>query len=294
MLNKVCPKCGFNSSSLIKCDGCQLIFSKYKEKYLAEDSFETSTQDSLKTYYLALPVVAFLSFIFANSFIFFVFTFFKVWIHEFGHAIMAWMSGIKATPLGFWTSGFTASGDEKSLFVFICFSFLLGTIGLNGLKLRKPFVTLFALFTIVLSMIFTWFTPMPKTIEFISFAGFGGEFILSTILIISFYYSFPEKIRWEYLRWPSLCIGLVTLIHNTQLWIKAYKLKSLTPFGANYSEAAVGNTPGDLYRLMVDYDWAFNKFTKVYLGICALSWIVIISHYLYFAFYYFPKRRNRL
>ncbi len=58
----------------------------------------------------------------------------NIWIHECGHAIVAWLSGYKAIPLPF---GWTSIGSEQSLFVYFGVLTLLGLLFYTGRKERR-------------------------------------------------------------------------------------------------------------------------------------------------------------
>ncbi|MEO1621233.1 MAG: tripartite tricarboxylate transporter TctB family protein, partial [Cyanobacteria bacterium J06632_3] len=112
-----------------------------------------------------------------------------IWIHEFGHATIAWLGGHRATPLPF---GWTAVGAEKSLFVYFGVLALLGFLFWSGIKEKRRWPMGIAVTLAVVQFFITWVISADTFDMLLSFGGIGGEFYLSTLLIVSFYFPLPE------------------------------------------------------------------------------------------------------
>jgi hypothetical protein len=204
--------------------------------------------------FLSLGILAFLS---SQTFIKYLLQYFSLWAHELGHAVMSWLSGIKATPINFGYFGMTFHSEpERSFFVFISFLFLMVFLITKSKVHNTPFVGWVASIFMISSCFFTWINPNFKNHELIIFSGFAGELVLSALLIVSFFYKLPSRFQWDnYFKWPFLYLGFFILMSSTGNWISAYQQQSLTPFGSNFSEETVAGVPGDLFRLMEDYHW---------------------------------------
>ncbi len=278
-MEKQCPKCQAPVVDSYQCHSCQLIFSKFKGSRPEEVHEFDNLKDSRKILINCFPGMFILGFVISNSFLMFLFQFFKVGMHEFGHAMAAWFSGIKATPISLGTSGFTSMTDlNKSFIVFFCVQFLLAYIFYQGNKSKSAFLMRMSIIGMCISLFLTWGTGEKRTEEVIILSGQLGEILFALLGIISFYYHFPQKMHWRHLlRWPSLLMGFVILINKTQEWVKVYRSKSLAIFGVNSSESF-----GDLNRLVLDFDWSLVTFNRFFLSAITISWIVIIFHYLYF------------
>lgn len=285
---KVCPKCQAPVVDSFQCQSCQLIFSKYEEISIFKqkikagheiDNQEVLELDNLKNLKYALPSVFISGFVITNSFLNFFVNMFNVWLHELGHAFMAWMSGIRATPLHFGTSGFTSIENyERSGAVFLCFCFLMSFIFLKGKKHKSSYLRFIAVLFVLLSIYLTWISPEARVEELFIFGGQAGEIFFGCLCVISFYYHLPAKLYWNnFFRWPALIVGMLVLMASTFKWIKAYRHNSFRHFGQNFEEAY-----GDLNRLIVDFNWSQSTFFKAYLGLCLFAWILIIAHYVYF------------
>jgi len=124
-----------------------------------------------------------------------------IWIHEFGHATVAWLGGHQATPLPF---GWTNVGAEQSLFVYCGVLTLFGLLFWSGIKEKRKWPMGLAIALTTLQFFMTWVIS-PDTFDMLlSFGGIGGEFYLSTLLIISFYFPLPEYWRWDFFRYPAV------------------------------------------------------------------------------------------
>ena len=294
-MDQLCPKCQAPKVNQFQCENCQLVFEKYKtrthfKEYLKKIKTEGSEltipyfPDSRKIRLLALPSTLILALLCLKTNLIYLFSYFSIWIHEFGHALMSWSFGIEATPLSFGTSGMTfTSGEERSFFVLICFIFL-NIMAHSKAKKTKAFFITFLIFPMIIFSVFSFFILSDEKMEeMIVAAGFGGEIIISLLMIISFYFRFPGAGIFHYwLRWPVMFLGFFTLLRTSGNWLDVLRLNDLSPFGINFSEEAVMGVPGDLHRLMFDHNWGLSKFKRVYTGLCLIAWSLIISIYLFF------------
>jgi hypothetical protein len=293
-MERFCPKCQTPISNEQQCEKCKLVFkSRYSSslKHKLKKFHESEENEDLPYFLesknirlLSLPITFISAYAVLKTNLLYLFTYFSVWVHEFGHAMMSWISGIKATPLSFGLAGMTfTSIEERSFFVFICFIFLNLLVLKNAKRDKTPYLNFIVIPLLIFSMVMFFLASDKKIGEMIIAAGFGGEIIISLFMIISFYFRFPGKNQWNYfLRWPILFIGFFTLMKTTSGWIEVHRSNSLHPFGANFSEDAVLGIPGDLYLLMNDFDWGLSKFKKIYYSLLILSWSIVLTVYLVF------------
>ena len=123
----------------------------------------------------------------------------KIWFHEFGHAIIAWLAGRRAIPLPI---GWTNVGEERSLFVYFGLLFLFSLLFWVGRReeLRWPMVLAGVL--VGIQFWFTWLMPEARYETLLSFGGIGGELYLCTLLMVSFFFPLPASWRWDLYRYP--------------------------------------------------------------------------------------------
>jgi len=145
--------------------------------------FEPFSFDSRGTNLVALPLILALAWL-ANVSPFAGFLRgFHVWIHEFGHAVVAWMSGYRALPLPI---GWTSVAPEKANFVYFGVLFLLGVFFWAGWRERKLWPMIIALALAPLQAWMTWKLPEWRYEAWMAFGGIGGEFCLSALLMLLF------------------------------------------------------------------------------------------------------------
>ncbi len=166
---------------------------------------------------LALPLVGGLAVLVTQSIFDFFLQGFHVWIHEFGHATMAWMTGKRALPLPI---GWTTISEEKSYFVYFGILFLFGLLFVASWKERKIWPMVFAVGLAVLQFYMTWLLPSQQARMWIIFGGVGGEFYLSAAMIGLFYCQFPEKFKWGGCRYFFLFIGVSSFFEIFTFWKK--------------------------------------------------------------------------
>jgi putative flippase GtrA len=125
-----------------------------------------------------------------------------IWIHEFGHATVAWWSGYRALPLPI---GWTSVSSQRDPFVYFGILFLLSSTLLVSPQ-GADWMAAGAghLFLLVLQFYMTWLMPDRTREMLFVFGGVGGEFYLSTFLMASFYFPLPDRWRWDFWRFVVL------------------------------------------------------------------------------------------
>jgi hypothetical protein len=114
----------------------------YQSAAPAKELHDPFSFDSHLVNIVALPLVALIAWLVNLSPLVFFLRGFHVWVHEFGHAIVAWLVGKRALPLPI---GWTNVSGEKSPFVYFGILFLLGVLLVAGWKERKIWPVLIAL-----------------------------------------------------------------------------------------------------------------------------------------------------
>ncbi len=143
---------------------------------------------------------------------------FHIWIHEFGHATVAWLSGYRALPLPI---GWANIESTKSNFVYFGILFLLAVLFCAGWKERKPWAMVIAVGIAPVQAYMTWFWPHHEYELWSYWAGIGGEYILSTAMIMAYFLDLPEKFKWRYCRYVFLFLGASTFAETYEFWRNA-------------------------------------------------------------------------
>ncbi len=234
--------------------------------------------DSWQINTLAPPFVALLAIGVQQTPIAFLLTGFHVWVHEFGHATIGWLTGHRALPLPI---GWTPIASEKSFFVYFGVLFLLGLMFVAGLRERKRWPMILAVVLAVVQAFMTWRLPQPTAEMWIAFGGVGGEFYLSAAMVGLFYFQFPEKFRWGGCRYFFLFIGAGSFFQTFGLWRKIYHGEEGIPYGSMiYGEEDAG---GDMNGLHDAFGWSQRDIIHTYhhLGNGCLA--VMLGLWVYFA-----------
>lgn len=207
-----------------------------------------------------------------------------IWVHEFGHATVAWLCGYRAIPLPF---GWTNTGLEKSLFVYFGVLTLLGLLFWTGKKEGRRWPMVLAAVLAMMQLCGTWVISENTYDLLMSFGGVGGEFYLSTLLIVSFYFPLPERWRWDFYRYPAVLAAGFVFIGSVWRWQQIESGLQAIPWGSMLGGA--GDMGGDMNRL-VGHGWSDQQIIETYNSIGGLCGVAIATIYIYF----FLKQRNHL
>jgi hypothetical protein len=196
---------------------------------------------------------------------------FAMEIHELGHATLLWLGSRWAVPLPMFTMNL---GEHRSVIVF---ALLFGGAGYAGWRAwRADERGLARFFGALCSLQVLTLLPDRTFDALVQFAGVGGEFYLSALLVVAFYFRLPPDLRWDRARWFFLFIGASTFTLNAQRWLAARRDTQAIPWGSFFGG------DGDMDHLRDQFGWSTQHIVGVYLWVGALSLAVIVGHYLYF------------
>ncbi len=219
---------------------------------------------------LALPLAMLAALVVNSTFLVGLFRPFHIWIHEFGHASVAWFSGRRALPLPI---GWTSWQPESSVVVYLALAFLLGVLFWTAWRERLRGTMVLAGVLLVVQAIMTWTFPQ-KTVElWITFGGIGGEFLLSTMLMIMFYFKLPDRIRWDFWRYPILIVAASTFAESARFWSRVQRGREEIPWG---SILGAGDAGGDMDRLVLEHNWSSAAIISSYNGLATASIVVLL------------------
>lgn len=208
-----------------------------------------------------------------------------IWLHEYGHATVAWLCGYRALPLPF---GWTSISNERSRFVYFGILTLLGLLFWSGLKEKRRWPMLLAGVLAVLQFYLTWIVSEHTTFLLFCFGGIGGEFYLSALLIVSFFFPLPDYWRWDFYRYPAVLAAGFTFIGSFSRWRQIDRGLEAIPWGTMFGGS--GDAGGDMNQLTEVYGWSDQRIIDTYNSIGSVCAIAILSVYIYI----FLKNRNHL
>ena len=223
---------------------------------------------------LAPPVVIGLAWLISVSPLGFFFQAFFIWIHELGHATVAWMSGYKALPL---PMGWTNISPEKQDFVYWGVLFLLGVFFVAGWKERRLWPLIIAPIIAVAQWWMTWKVPEWRTEMWITFGGVGGEFYLSALMVVAFFVDLPEKFRWGSCRYLFLFMGAACFLDSYIFWREVAAGTEDIPWGTMIH--GEGDEGGDMNKLHEGWGWPIQKIYQTYNAIGTTCLIAVAAIY---------------
>jgi hypothetical protein len=245
-----------------------------KVQNIAQRSESLLEEAERNTNTFALPIAFLIAF--TVSFVEPLAWFIGMWVHEFGHATMAWFSSYRAMV----TFAGTITQLQQSNFVYFGILFLLGLLFYYGWKEQKKVTMIIAIILAVIQFILTWIIS-PSTYQMLmTFAGVGGEFYLSTLLIIGFYVKLPEKFYWDFWRYFALIIGSITFWSSFGKWHNIRVGKDQVPWGTFWGGR--GDSGGDMNILNQEYNWTIQQIIDTYNHLGNICLLVIMGFYLYF------------
>jgi hypothetical protein len=201
-----------------------------------------------------------------------------VWVHEFGHATVAWLTGRRALPLPF---GWTNISEHRSAFVCFGLLFLFAVLFIVGARERKIFPVAAAVVLAFAQFVMTWRWPENIGYKWSVFAGVGGEFYLSAATMALFYFRLPQKMRWGVCRYFFLFIGAGSFFRIWSFWQKVKRGEEGIPYGSMIG--GEDDEGGDMNILHDDFDWSQHDIVNNYhrLGTACLWALAIV--YVFFA-----------
>ncbi|MBA4137225.1 MAG: hypothetical protein C0518_07905 [Opitutus sp.] len=226
---------------------------------------------------LALPLIVALAWLANQSPLAMLLRGFHVWIHEFGHASVAWMSGYRALPLPI---GWTNVESEKAAFVYHGVLFLLAVMFWAGWKERKIWAMLLPLALAPVQAYMTWKMPEHRYELWMAFGGVGGEFALSAVLMALFFVHLPEKFRWGACRYVCAFLGATSFLNIWQFWRKVARFEETIPYGSMVHGEEDGNGDMNILRL---HGWRETEITHTYTQLGLWCLIVLAVVWLIFA-----------
>lgn len=308
-----CPKCGFLSSSDIECVKCGIIFDKYNNLGIHQvesqqllkaeaidveeirDTESVSIFASPKANMWALPISLVTGYIFQKLWVtrYLVILFCVIPLHEMGHAIAAWMTGHFAVPLGAIvpTAGLTLIGQERHMWVYLIFFSLFGYLGFKAWVSKLYYLVIISGLYITASVYLSYSLSDAQMSTFFFYGGIAGEFILSTILILSFYQPSFKKLRWDFFRYPFLLMGSMAFVNSVDMWLRIQSKLSSIPFGTAISSDGAADANGDMNRLVAS-GWSQDQIISRYLMLAKIGFWLILIQYIYILITSYGKKNE--
>lgn len=186
--------------------------------------------------------------------------------HEVGHALTSWLSSRFAVPLPF----FTVWHEEQSVLFGVLVALVLAAFGLRSWHERSRFGTALASALLLLQLGMSWLVPSHLTLMLQILGGALGEIVLGALVLVAFHHPLPDRLRWDFWRWPALLPGALCFANAFLLWSRAASDPTQIPWGS-----AIGDeSDGDMNRLVRDFGWTARGLAAFYLK---ASWVALLA-----------------
>lgn len=187
--------------------------------------------------------------------------------HELGHALTSWLSSRFAVPLPF----FTVWNDQQSVAFGLVVAVIIAAFGVRSWLERRRFGVALAGVLLALQLGLSWLVPARLTSMLQILGGALGEIVLGALVLVAFHFPLPDRLRWDFWRWPALVPGSVCLANALLLWLRAARDVRHMPWGS-----AIGDeSDGDMNRLVNGFGWRARELSSFYLKVAVASVVVL-------------------
>lgn len=263
-MSGTCPQCGAERGHFFDCPIGGLPKPEPKQDTAPLSPWGEGKTQSLNARLIALPIVLvltlLLSFTGAGRFVLTVL--FAMWLHEFGHAISAWLCGAFALPLPWFTIG---GASRSVLFMLVEFGSLAYLLWRYRARAWPAAVVLIILLIGVL-------IPAGVMEQFIVFSGDGGALVLGTLLMLTILLPDEARLSRGGLRWGFLVIGASAWSVTFTQWFSAWRDPAEIPFGKQE-----GGALSDATRLVDHYAWSEAGLIRAYLVLSVFCLVALAA-----------------
>ena len=267
-----CPKCHFDHpQQTTECLKCGVIFSKYLAFQQAGSAAapaparETAPPPSSEDFsdarrkahteflcrMIAVPAALLFGWV-VNWAMPGLSAFLAMWLHESGHAIAAWLCGYNAFPTAWITP---IGGRGRWISVFMGASVAFG--GYIAFRLERWFWVAISALVLLLFLAGNLQTDFHSHMLF-TFWGDGGAFVLSTILMMTFFARPEHPIARNQVRWGLLILGAIAFWSVYTRWSGGFENI------ANFLEDTDERGPSDIMQMTTLYGWSIYTLIHTY------------------------------
>lgn len=194
-----------------------------------------------------------------------------MWLHELGHASVAWLCSVYALP-GPWR---TMVGDSRSFVVGVC---VLAAVTWLAAWLwthhRRGWLWVPAVLVIA-QLVGTFGLKLTAVQKWMTFGGDAGAMVFGALLMVTFYARRSSQLRHGWLRWGFLVLGALGFMETADVWWTATHDRDVIPFG---EIEGVGTS--DPVRLTDDFGWSVGGMVRAYVTVSVLALALVAAFYV--------------
>jgi hypothetical protein len=290
-----CPRCGAPRVTGAECPHCGVVYARAQRRaaapagepaapaigeepprpaisaaaQFARDNALAEARSETQLARFAVPAALLTSLLLAQTDmgVFFLRTFFGMWLHELGHAVAAWLCGYPAFP-GPW---FTTIGEERSfLFALAITAGLAWAIWRAWTNQDRVWMGV-AIAVLVLQLALTVVLSPSRAHTLISFAGDAGSLVFGAALMAAFFVPPGHKLHRDWLRWGFLVIGAASFADTFPAWWTARHEPSVIAFGEIEGRGDTDPT------VLLQAGWTVDQMVSRYVGLGVLSLIALAA-----------------
>ena len=278
-----CPKCHFDHPKQTdECLKCGVIFAKYlafqeavdavrpvdlqAPQELAEDQRKAHNEFLCRIF--AMPGALLLGWLVNWSTPMLAY-FLAMWLHESGHAISAWFCGYAAFP----TAWITLIPDERGRWISLVLGAAVATGGYFAFRLQRWFWVVVSGAVLMLFILGNLQTESHAHLLF-TFWGEGGAYVLSTILMLTFYARRDSPISRSHVRWGLLILGAIAFWSVYTRWSGGFE--NIAQFLEDTDERGL---PSDMRILNLVYGWSTFVLINRYRALGHVCLLVLAGAY---------------
>jgi hypothetical protein len=262
-----CTECGANKGHLMGCSQASIqiratapLLTEPQTSPTTTSAFEKYRLFVFPAFYLAMWVLSDTGF---GRFV--LRTFFGMWLHEFGHAIAAWLTGRWALPMPWLTFSF----DRNIVVSILMFG---GAAALIRFGRQHASMTTMALGGVVLlATLLGHVVPSSFQEPFVTFGGSAGAMVLGALVSCGFLVRSQLRLFQGGLRWGWLMIGSASWVDATREWWECKTDFALIPFGT------LDGRPTDASRLVDEFGWGAGAMVNRFLLVAVISFMLAMS-----------------
>src|SRR5438105_2111257 len=289
-----CPKCQFDHPLQAgECLRCGIVFSKYldffatrvatvpaiKTPAIVLTTIEPSTSDEeqhalwqkakheLTCRAFALPGALLVGWLIVQAMPVLA-DLLRMWTHETGHAVTAWLCGYTALP----TAWITIRSAERVPAASFLLAAVLACGGYVAWRLERWFWVGGSAVTLLLLLAGNLRSGFQAE-RLITFGGDAGSFVVATVLMATFYAREESAMRRKQLRWVLLVIGAIAFMDTYATWAGGFE--KIVHWLDDIDERG----PTDLAQLTQFYGWGIGEMQTRFLKVAHLCFLAMAAMY---------------